>query len=67
MGVVVTLYLIVVLPGREPIHFEEQMDSIETCLRQEADFITLPPHIVRIQGGTIQGSCVVTFPPSVEH
>lgn len=65
--IAVVLYLVVVFPEQKPIEYSEQVASIESCTKQVADFAANPPQAILIAGGTIQASCVVHIPPSVEN
>lgn len=63
----VILYLAITFPGQPPVTYTEKSDSVEHCTRDISDFAANPPHAIIIAGGSIQVSCIVEIPPSVEH
>ena len=61
------LWLVLYLPGQQPIPYTEKMDSLDDCIEAERYFLTRPTDGVLLHGGKLEASCVIEVAPSENH
>lgn len=62
----VVFFLSILMPGREPIHFQHPAENLAACLFEVHEFMARPSRIV-LGGGEVQAGCARAVPKSVEH
>lgn len=63
----IILFIVLMLPGKEPSPFQMEMADLVTCMIEVQNILSQPGDELKkalADGGMLQAGCVVVFPPT---
>lgn len=63
----VIFFVAMLIPGREPVIFEQEVQSLAQCLFEAHEFAVKPSNAILIEGGQLNVGCSMSFARSVVH
>ncbi len=63
MIAVITFFVIIVSPGKEPFQYGIEVPTLEDCLTEVKSFVEKMPKALQA-GGLLQSGCSIKYPPT---